>query len=233
MTQGGDPGYDDLGVKRILPILLLVVYSGCTPPPPQLDADHLEGRLVSELPAGWKVRGPHIGVRPEAFGVFTEYEITRSGKAGCVLSVDATKNDWGTLMQSFYADDYRGKRVRFSGWLKTFRVSGWAGLWMGVDTETLEEVAFDDMEDRAVSGTTDWTHYEIVLDVDQYATVINVGVKLYGTGEAWIDDCSFEIVDKNVPVTDTFPLGHARTYESKHTLFYEPLNLNFDEETIQ
>lgn len=223
-------------MKRILLILLLAGcagFAGCKPPPPPLDADHIEGRLISELPAGWKVRGPHIGVRPENFGVFTEYEITRSGKAGCVLSVDATRNDWGTLMQSFYADDYRGLRVRFGGWMKTYRVSGWAGLWMGVDTETLEEVAFDDMEDRAVSGTSDWTHYDVVLDVDQYATVINIGVKLYGTGQVWLDDCTFEVVDKGVPVTDTFPLGHKRTYQARHTLFDEPVNLDFDEEKIQ
>jgi hypothetical protein len=206
---------------------------GCRPPEPRLDAEHIQGRLVSELPAGWKVRGPRIAVRPEALGVFTEYEITRSGKSGCILSVDASSADWGTLMQSFYADDYRGKRVRFSGWLKTFRVDGSAALWMGVDTESLEEVAFDDMEDRIIQGTTDWTRYSIVLDVDEYAALINIGVKLYGTGQVWIDDCTFEVVDKGVPVTDQFPLGSKRRYELRRTLFYEPLNLNFDEETIE
>lgn len=221
-------------MRRLLVLPLLFAVAGCIKPPgPRLDAEHVEGRLVSEMPAGWKVRGPKIAVLPEALGVFTEFEITRGGKSGCILSVDATSNDWGTLMQSFYADDYRGMRVRFSGWMKTLRVSGWAGLWMGVDTESLEQVAYDDMEDRYVEGTTDWTRYEVVLDVDEYAAVINIGVKLTGTGQVWIDDCNFEVVDKGVPVTDQFPLGIKRRYDLRRTLFNEPVNLNFDEESIE
>lgn len=220
-------------MKHILLILLTISLAGCKPPQPRLDAEHVQGRLVSKMPAGWKVRGPGIAVRPEALGVFTEFDVSRSGKSGCILSVDATSADWGTLMQSFNADEYRGLRVRFSGWVKTWRVDGWAGLWMGVDTESLEQVAYDDMEDRPIEATTDWTRYEVVLDVDPFAAVINIGIKLHGVGQAWIDDCAFEVVDKGTPLTDQFPLGIPRRYALSRTLFYEPVNLNFDEESIE
>ena len=198
-----------------------------------LDVDHVQGRLISQIPPGWKVRGPSASSRPMSLGVFVDYEISRSGKSACILSVDATSNEWGTVLQSFSADDYRGRRVRFSGWLKTFRVSGWAGLWMGVDTESLERVAYDDMEDRFVDGTTDWTRYSVVLDVDEFAAVINIGFKLHGRGQVWLDDCTFEVVGPDVSLTDQFPLGRRPRYIISRPLFDGPVNLSFDEETIE
>ena len=221
-------------MTRFIPaVFLLLLCAGCFKPPPQLDMEHVQGDLRSELPAGWKVRGPRVAVRPDALGVFTDYDIARSGRSASILSVDATHEDWGTLMQSIFADDYRGKRVRFSAWVKSFRVGTWAGLWVRVDTETLEGVAYDDMEGRAIEGTSEWTRYEVVVDVDEYAYAINIGVLLYGTGQVWIDDGSFEIVDDSVPVTDQFPMGSKHTYALPKRLFNEPVNLNFDEESIE
>jgi hypothetical protein len=40
---------------------------------------------------------------------------------------------FGTLMQDFRAKQYVGKRVRFSAFVKSENVEGWAGLWMRVD----------------------------------------------------------------------------------------------------
>jgi len=36
-------------------------------------------------------------------------------------------------------------------------------------------VAFDNMQDRAIKGTTDWRRYEVVLDVPEDATGIAPG----------------------------------------------------------
>ena len=48
-------------------------------------------------------------------------------------SVVAETDGFGTLMQMFKADEYRGKRVRMSGYVKAKDASDWAGLWMRVD----------------------------------------------------------------------------------------------------
>lgn len=220
---------------RVLLVCIAVTLAcGCLrPPEPQLDIEHVQGNLISDLPAGWKIRGPRVAVRPEGLGVFTDHEISRSGVSASILSVDATQADWGTLMQDFYADDYRGKRVRFSAWVRAWRVTGWAGLWMRVDTESKEEIAYDNMEDRPITGTSDWTRYSVVLDVDEFAAAINIGIHLHGMGQVWMDDCTFEVVDDGVPLTDQFPLGHPRRYELSRRLYREPLNLNFDEEAIE
>lgn len=39
----------------------------------------------------------------------------------------------GTLMQQISAQNYVGKRVRFSGFVKTKEVEGWCGLWFRID----------------------------------------------------------------------------------------------------
>jgi hypothetical protein len=64
-------------------------------------------------------------------------------------------------------------------------------------------LGFDNMEPRAVKGTTDWTRYEIVLDVPTTAAALAFGVLLAGNGEVWMDDLKFDIVPSTVPVTGT------------------------------
>lgn len=54
---------------------------------------------------------------------------------------------------------------------------------------------------RQIKGTTDWTRYEIVLDVAQEATALSFGILTVG-GTVWLDDVAFEVVDASVPTTD-------------------------------
>ena len=62
--------------------------------------------------------------------------------------------------------DARGKRARFSGYIRTQDITtGYAGLWFRVDGAPRQVLAFDNMNNRGVTGTTDWTRYEIDLPV--------------------------------------------------------------------
>jgi hypothetical protein len=103
-------------------------------------------------------------------------------------------------MQCFFPYHYTGKRVRFSGFVKATGVRGWAGLWMRIDSGYL--MAFDNMQDRPVKGTSDWMPYSVVLDVAQSSTGINFGILLDGVGTVWLSGVKFEVVDATVPVTD-------------------------------
>ena len=60
----------------------------------------------------------------------------------------------------------------------------------------------DGEKDRSIKGTTDWTEYEIVLDVPLNATKLAYGVLLVGTGQVWFDNIKFEVVDNSVPTTN-------------------------------
>jgi WD40 repeat protein/serine/threonine protein kinase len=132
-----------------------------------------------------------------------------------------------TILQDFWADDYRGKRLRLSGYVKTKDADQGAWLWMRLDCET--KCVLDNMHDRRVTGTRDWKNYDIVLDVPEDAVDIYFGIALTGKGQAWFDDLKFEIVGRDVPITKSttrgsshFDLGWAVDVPAK------PVNLDFE-----
>src|ERR1700722_5456177 len=79
---------------------------------------------------GWILRGAN----PEAYQSGIDKSVTHLSTASAFISSkthDSTK--WSTLMQEVKPTMYKGKRVRFSAWVKTENVNGWGGLWMRVD----------------------------------------------------------------------------------------------------
>lgn len=130
--------------------------------------------------------------------------VGRSGGAsGHVTAASQAPDFFGSLGQIVRAEDYRGKRVRFSAYVKTRDVSGrGAGLWMRVDGNG-GVMAFDNMQSRPLLGTADWTRASVVLDVPVEAEGILFGLILASGGEAWIDDASLEVVGTDVPSTNT------------------------------
>jgi len=62
-------------------------------------------------------------------------------------------------------------------------------------------LGFDNMDDRPVTGTTEWAQHAIVLDVPSEATRFFFGVFQVGPGATWFDDFRFEVVDESVPTT--------------------------------
>jgi hypothetical protein len=123
------------------------------------------------------------------------------GPAGYLKSREPVKG-FGTMMQQFAADDYLGRRVRFSASVRTENVAGWAGIWMRTDSADRTGLTFDNMEDRPIKGTTGWTPIAVVLDVPASATRISFGVLVSGEGAAWLDNVKFEAVPSSVPTTE-------------------------------
>jgi hypothetical protein len=106
-------------------------------------------------------------------------------------------------MQNIKADEYRGKSIRWSAFMKTSGAEQGAWLWLRIDdTET---GWIDNMNDRLVKGTTDWQRYELVLPVSTTAVGIAFGIGLAGTGQAWIDDVKLEPVNADTPKTGSMP----------------------------
>ncbi len=119
-----------------------------------------------------------------------------------IKSSDAEVEGFGTLMQNTKPEKYKGKRIRMTGYMKSNEVTDWAGFWLRVDQAGSQQIlSFDNMEDRAIKGTTDWKQYDIVLDVPTEASNIAFGALLSGTGQIWFDNLNFEIVDHSVPTT--------------------------------
>lgn len=154
---------------------------------------------------GWFLAGSE----KESYEIGVEKVADRDGKVGYIKSTKNKIKGFGTMMQSFIPEEYIGKRVKLSGHIKTENVDGWVGLWMRVDgpkqkgSKYRESLAFDNMNDRKIEGSTSWQKYEIILDVDEEAVNLAYGILLSGKGEAWLDDLTFEVVEKNEETTAT------------------------------
>jgi hypothetical protein len=110
----------------------------------------------------------------------------------------------GLVSQMFPIDAYSGQRIRISAFVKADSVETYGGLWAAVDERTAfgaRTHAFDNMENRPITGTADWTPYSIVLDAPAAASTLRVGGLLNGRGRLWFDDFTIEAVDTSVAVT--------------------------------
>ena len=100
---------------------------------------------------------------------------------------------FGLATATFPVQAAAGKRARYSGYIRTEGITrGFAGLWWRVDGDS-GVLAFDNMQNRGVTGTTDWKRYEIELPVDKDARNINFGALLTGDGTAWFDGLAVEL----------------------------------------
>ena len=168
------------------------------------------------------------------YRVGLDRSVKHGGSAsGHVTSRSTSAQGFGTLSQIVRADDYRGKRVRFSAYIKTRDASGiGAGLWMRVDGDG-GMLGFDNMQNRAMRGTTDWTRVAVVLDVPENAEGIAFGFLLASSGEGWVDDALFEVVGSDVPVTNMAPPTSNPSQLAEQRAMYvraplTPSNLDFE-----
>ena len=105
---------------------------------------------------------------------------------------------------------YDGRRVRLSVSLRTEDVQKYAGVWLRIDrlgTGTPGQfppttmVVLDNMSDRPITGTRDWSRYQIVLDVPEDAWSMSYGLNLEGPGVVFAKDFDFDIVGPEVATT--------------------------------
>jgi len=166
-------------------------------------------------PQGWFL----AGTKPANYDTGVNREVIYNARPSAYLKAKADQEGFGTLMQIFPADPYVGKRVRFSGYVKSDSVARWAGLWMRVDGKNPQQtLAFDSMQGRPIKGTAGWKRYEVVLDVPQGATGIALGILLDDPGQVWLNSVNVEVVGTDVPVT-----GHLANLPEG------PRNLGFDQ----
>lgn len=109
-------------------------------------------------------------------------------------------NDFGVFTGLIPIDSVKGKKVKLSGYIKTEDVKdGYAGLWLRVNGGELEDykiLSFDNMHDRGIKDSTDWTQVNIEMDIDLAAKAVVFGGLLVGTGTAWYDNLEITIDGK-------------------------------------
>ena len=185
------------------------------------------GATAAGLPAGWKARG----TTPQDYHMIRDVETSYAGAASASLRSLGIPREFGTLLQAFRAGEYRGRRIRMSATVRALEVLGWCGLWMRVDGAAQDNLAFDNMETRKITGTRDWATYTVVLDVPEDAAEIYFGILLAGRGRVWADDFRFEVVGKDVKTTAMRTQRLPRRRPLAEDLLDHPVNLGFEEES--
>lgn len=171
----------------------------------------------NQIPNGWLPAGSN----PSEYEISIDNSIFQNGKSCAYIKSKSPKeNEFGTLMQTISAESYLGKRLQLSGYIKSENIKGWSGMWMRIDGENNQQLGFDNMQDRAIRGTTAWKKYDIVLDIPLNSKSINYGILLGGEGKVWFDNFELKEVEKTIQVTNLM---------KENKLPVKPVNLDFEE----
>lgn len=146
-----------------------------------------------QIEKGYPVKWEDFGSKNSK--IYPDSTCVKSGKFSVVIENSGGMPDYKALALNL-PGNYAGKSIRLTGFVKTENViGGFAGLWMRIDPE----VAFDNMNNRGITGTTDWKEYEITLPLNPQKTdKIVIGGLLVGKGKIWLDGLSITIDGKDL-----------------------------------
>lgn len=183
------------------------------------------------IPSGW---GP-VGTNSPTYAVGLDNNTVHGGGAALAIAgTDTSVLRFAGVGQFIRADSYRGKRVRFSGWVRQANIVGSdIGLWMRIDGPGVTQ-GFDNFSSRPLRGTADWHSVEVILDIPQNAIGIAFGALMSGRGELFVDDLTFEVIPATGPTTNQLLEFAPTTTDSATTAGFfatrptGPTNLNFE-----
>lgn len=176
-------------------------------------------KAVDKEKSGWFPAGSH----PKEYKMEIQSEVHHSGSKAAMMKYTASTepSGFGTYMQMIQPGTWLGKKIRMTGWIKTVDAD-WCGMWGRVDGDKGDMIDFDNMGDRPIKGTTDWTKYEVDLNVQKDAKAVAFGVLLSGKGTVYFDDISFEVLGDAVP-------GERHDKKLENGYPDKPANLNFED----
>ncbi|MCE7041451.1 S41 family peptidase [Dyadobacter sp. CY312] len=159
---------------------ILTAQTTTQPTDPNLSfEDHQKG---SQFPKNWFQWGA-------GYSLSVDSTQANEGKRSMLIQSPADrKTDTFGCVATKIPAIYEGKEIELRGYLKLENVkNGSAGLLMRIDGVS-GMLQFDNMEQKHIQGTSDWTQYSIKLPYSQSAKVINVGALLTGDGKMWVDN---------------------------------------------
>jgi hypothetical protein len=161
--------------------------------------------ITDRPPIGWRLSG----TKPDHYVAGLDLKNTYRAQRSVYLMEKTPAMDgyvYGQVMQFFNAESYAGQRVRLRAAVRARDVEKSAGLWMRIEGKS-SILAWDNMDQNPVKGTTDWKICDVVLDVPEEATRIYIGMQLLGSGKVWMSSLRFEVVKDTVPLTGSQHVG--------------------------
>jgi hypothetical protein len=158
-----------------------------------VNPDFEQGRPGAR-PLGWLFG---FGPNKLSYSALTVTDSCNSGKQCAVTKSNELipAGSHSLLYQYVDAKPYRNMKFRFRAAVRA-KVSGspdGAGLLVRIHRVGGESCFFNNMSDRRITSE-DWAFYEITGDVCADAANLEIGMQLWGTGNAWLDDASLVFV---------------------------------------
>ncbi|MGK6352246.1 S41 family peptidase [Parapedobacter sp. DT-150] len=176
-------------IASLFLVMAMAISAMCQPPDPKASFNLDFENAANGMPIGWSGYGGG-----EGYTLSLDSGQARSGKYAAVIEFAGEKAEF-RAWQLIIPGSYPGRKITLSGYMKTEHVEGFAGLWMRIDPQ----VAFNNMQQEGIAGTTDWTRYEFTLDMDPEKTErIVLGGLLAGKGKVWIDGLVLTIDGKDI-----------------------------------
>ncbi len=160
---------------------------------------------------GWSTGS--TGSTSKAYSIGIDSQVQFQGQRSVSVQsheglVNATSH--GAIIQ--YASGYEGRRVRFSGWVRSEDVKNWAGAFLRIEDSDVErffgsqrqDLTADDLPLGAGASTSigQWTEVNLVADVpNRPGAMIAMGAMVVGEGKVWLSTMRFEEVGPDVPLT--------------------------------
>ena len=197
-------------------ITLLLRLAGCISARSGLfDMQEVPMESSLRIPKGWFVTGD----APDKYEMGVDPAVTYKDRPCITIKAGPEPADFAALVQEIKAEAYHGKRLRYSAAVRSLELENRAALFMRVSGADGKMLAFDNMRSRPITGTNDWAHHAIVLDVAEEAEDILFGILSSLKGQVWMADVHLEVVDREVPTTDLLA----------EIAPYFPVNLGFEE----
>ena len=115
-----------------------------------------------------------------------DYSCTAADQSAVLAATVPEPAGSAVLVQTVYADDYRGRTVTFRGQLRTTGMAGQAGLHLAVSGPPHGPIGAPPLDHGTSSptapGSSDWTWHEVTVPVPAEATAIRFGISLAGHG---------------------------------------------------
>nr|WP_294946891.1 S41 family peptidase [uncultured Mucilaginibacter sp.] len=201
-------------MKRFSPLWLIFGLLSCRP---AISQTQFNGDLETlsadrSKPAGWITY-----FQPEqlkSYPVKVDSIIKQQGKYAVSIEKAGEGGDFGVI-DYVIPKTFKGSKVELRGYVKTENVTaGYAGLWMRVDGSQ----AFDNMQGRGITGTTDWKEYVVELPYDETKAInIHLGALLVGKGKMWVDN--FRLFIDGQPIQQVKAIERTLAKAERDTAF--------------
>lgn len=111
------------------------------------------------------------------------YSAAAGGRAAVLSAGTPRPAGYAALVQTIFADDYRGAAVVFGGEIRTQPLTGQAGLRLEVFRHWWRIGQAREDHVMTVSGGSPWTRHEITALIPEDADLIRFGITLAGPGQ--------------------------------------------------